>query len=72
MFANIAIIISAGLATVSLAYSFVMYVTSAGDPKAAQKASRALTWGIIALIVTMVAWGIKTILFKLLNIKGLA
>lgn len=72
MFANIAIIIGAGVATISLAYAFFMYITSAGDPKSVQRASRALLWGIISLLVCLAAWGIKAITFKLIGVEGIA
>ncbi|GIW69301.1 MAG: hypothetical protein KatS3mg101_0048 [Patescibacteria group bacterium] len=70
--ANIAIILSFGLATISLAYAFVLYVYSRGDPKAVHRASQALLWAVIALIVSIAAWGIKTLFFGLLGFSDVA
>ncbi|HBY09726.1 hypothetical protein A2473_00600 [candidate division WWE3 bacterium RIFOXYC2_FULL_42_13] len=71
MFANVAVIIGAGVSLIGLAYSFVTYVTGGGDPKTVQRAQRSTTWSIIGLVVSLAAWGIKTILFNLLNVKDL-
>jgi len=72
IFANIAIIIGFGLATIAIAYSFVMFITGGGDPKSVQKAKRALTWGIIGLLVSAGAWGVKYVFFNLLGIGDLS
>lgn len=69
VFANIAIILGVGLSTFALAYSLIMYITSAGDPKAAQKAQHALTWAVIGLIVCSIVWGIKTALLNLMGVS---
>ena len=71
MFANIAVIIGAGVSLIGLAYSFIIYITSGGDPKTVQRAQRSVTWSVIGLLVSLAAWGIKTILFGLLNVKDL-
>ena len=70
MFANVAIIIGAGGALIGLTYSFVIYVTSGGDPKSVLRAQRSATWSILGLLVSLAAWGIKTVLLKLLNVSN--
>ena len=71
MFANVAIIIGAGVSLIGLTYSFVIYVTSGGDPKSVQRAQRAATWSILGFVVSLAAWGIKTVLVNLLNVNQL-
>lgn len=71
MFANVAVIIGFGVSLIGLAYSFIIYVTSGGDPKSVQRAQRSATWSILGLLVSLAAWGIKTVLLKLLNVANL-
>lgn len=69
VFANVFLIIGAGLSTIGLAYSFVLYLTSGGDPKAVQRAQRALFWSLVAMLVSAIAWGVKAVLFTMLDVK---
>lgn len=70
MFANVAIIIGMGVSLVGLAYSFVIFTTSGGDPKSVERGKRAATWSVIGLLVSGAAWGIKTIFFGLMGAEG--
>ncbi|AHB40625.1 TPA: hypothetical protein DHW62_02445 [candidate division WWE3 bacterium] len=71
MFANVAVIIGFGVSLIGLAYSFIIYITSGGDPKSVQRAQRSATWSILGLLVSLAAWGIKTVLLNLLNVTDI-
>jgi len=71
IFANILSIIIplAGLASfVTLIIGGFQYLTSAGDPKQAQKASSTITGAIIGLAVTMGVWFIFRFLSMILQV----
>lgn len=66
--ANVIIIIAAGASLISLAYSFIQFVTSVGDPKAIDKAKNNLIWSVVAFIVAVTAFMLKDIIFDMLGV----
>lgn len=60
-------IIAFGVSFVMLAYSFIMFITSTGDPKAIEKPKSAVVWSIIGLVLATLLRSIKVILLKTLG-----
>ncbi len=69
VFANIAIILGIAVSFIAVSISLYKYMLSMGDPKAVQEAQRSLTWSIVAFILCLIAFGIKTILVNLLGVS---
>lgn len=44
--------------------------TSAGDPKSAEKAQRALLWGGAGIIISLLVFVLKSVLIKTAGISG--
>lgn len=60
-------IIAFGASFVMLAYSFILFITSTGDPKAIEKPQSAVVWSIIGLVLATLLRGIKVILLNTLG-----
>lgn len=60
-------VIAFGVSFVMLAYSFILFITSSGDPKRIEKPKSAVTWSIIGLILATLLQGIKAILLDTLG-----
>lgn len=58
--ANIVIAIAFSMSLVGLAYGFVLYVMSTGDPKNTQKAFQLVLYSLIGLVVTVLSFALKT------------
>jgi len=71
LLANLFVIIAAGVSVISMAFSFIQIITSAGDPKAAQKAQTGVLWGGIGLIVSILAFVIKDVIVSVAGVKGI-
>lgn len=69
--ANLFIIIAVGVSLISLALSFIKFITSIGDPKAVEKAQSGVLWGILGLIISLMAFTIKNILVRSAGITGI-
>jgi len=69
--ANIVVLIGVGLSIVSLAMSFVQFITSTGDPKLVEKAEAGILWSGIAFFVCLAAFTLKRILLNFMGIKGI-
>jgi uncharacterized protein YacL len=70
VFANTAVIIAAFLSIVAIAFGFVQIATSSGDPKNAERAQRAILWGAVGLVVSLLAWVLKNVLLNAAGISG--
>lgn len=60
-------IIAFGVSFVMLAYSFILFITSTGDPKRVEKPKSAITWSVLGLILAALLQGIKVIVLKALG-----
>jgi len=69
--ANVAIIIAMGVSIITLAYSFIQFVTSTGDEKLLEKAQRSVMWSVLGFILALVAFALKNILMKAIGISGI-
>lgn len=69
--ANLFIIIAAGVSFISLTLSLIQYITSTGDVKAVEKAQRGVLWGLIGLVVSILAFTIKNVIVSSAGITGL-
>ncbi|HLD51505.1 hypothetical protein A3K34_04495 [candidate division WWE3 bacterium RIFOXYC1_FULL_40_10] len=68
--ANFMTLMAAGLAIAGLAYAFVQYATSQGDPKAVDRAQKAVTGSVVAFVVTFLLWSIRRIIIGTLTQEG--
>jgi hypothetical protein len=68
MAVNFFLAISSGLFLVSLAVTMVQFILSSGDPKAIDKAQKALTWTVISGIVILLSVAIKVVLLNAANV----
>lgn len=64
---NIVSFIAFGVSFVMLAFSFVQFTISTGDPKKVEKPKSALTWSIIGLVLALALQAIKSILIDILG-----
>jgi len=55
------------ISMIAMIFSGIKYVMAKGDPKAAAAAQQSLTHSVIALILTIGAYTIKTIIFNVLG-----
>ena len=62
-------IVGMGLAVVAMAYSFIMFASSTGDPDKIEKAQQGLLWSGVGIFVTLIAWVIKGILLRKFGIS---
>jgi uncharacterized membrane protein len=62
MVVNFFLAVGSSLFLVGLSVSLVQFITSAGDPKAIDKAKNAITWTVVAGIVTILSIAIKVAL----------
>ncbi|OGC39071.1 hypothetical protein A3K42_00685 [candidate division WWE3 bacterium RBG_13_37_7] len=65
---NVVMGIGIGIGFASLAYAFILYILSQGDPKAVQRAFNAVTWSIIAICVTIGSWLAKNLALNALGV----
>jgi len=66
--ANIFIVVALGLSFISIAFSFIQFITSTGDPKMVEKAERGLLWGGIGFILSLLAFSLLNILRNMAGI----
>jgi hypothetical protein len=62
--ANLAIGAGISIAIIFLAYGFIQFLLTEGDPKRMQTARNAVLWSIVAFFAAAMAAGIKSALFK--------
>ena len=63
--ANVFVVIALGLSFISIALSFIQFVTSAGDPKMVEKAERGILWGGIGFVLSLLAFTLKNLLLRM-------
>jgi hypothetical protein len=68
---NVAIGVTFALSMVGMAYAFFQFTISRGDKDAVKNAKSSLTWSAIALVVSLLAVAIKTILYRILGTQGM-
>lgn len=59
MIMNLTISISFSVSIIAIGYAFIQFMMSQGDPKVIKTAQNALTWSIIAGLVSLASVGIK-------------
>ncbi len=64
---NVVTIIAFGVSFVMLAYAFVQFITSTGDPKRLAVPKSAITWSIVGLLLATLLQGIKLLILKTLG-----
>lgn len=64
---EILLVIISVLALASLIYGGYQYITSSGNPEAAQKAKSSITWGIIGLILAFASFIIVNFIYTSLT-----
>jgi len=69
--ANLFVVVAVGVSLISLTLSFIKFVTSTGDPKAVEKAKSGVLWGILGLLISLLAFTIKDILVRSVGITGI-
>lgn len=62
--ANLMIAIAISMSFIMMAWAFVQFLLTQGDPKNIQKAHRALWYSIVALLVSALAVAIKSAFFR--------
>ncbi len=67
---NVVIVLAIGISLIAIAYSFLKFIMSQGDPKAVQEAKTSLTWAVIAFLIGVFTFTIKTIVMKLFGINS--
>ena len=60
-------IIAFWVSFVMLAYSFILFITSTGDPKRIEKPKSAITWSVLGLILAVLLQSIKAIILTTLG-----
>jgi len=66
---NLVTVIGFGISFIMLAYSFIQFVVSTGDPKRTQKAQQAMMWSIIGMLVISLLQGIKYLIKDFLGVQ---
>lgn len=67
---NVVSVIAFGVSLVMLAYAFVQYIISTGDPKRLVNPKNALTWSILGLILSLSLFTIKQLILGLLGLNS--
>lgn len=67
---NVVTVVGFGVSFVMLAYSFIQFVMSTGDPKKTEKAQKAITWSIIGMLVISLLQGIKYLIKSFLGVES--
>jgi peptidoglycan biosynthesis protein MviN/MurJ (putative lipid II flippase) len=66
---NILTGVTFALSIVMMAYSFFLFVVSAGDKDAVKKAKTSLTWSVVVLLLCFFVIALKKIFFALLGVN---
>lgn len=64
---NLVIWVSFGISIIAIAYSMVMYITSAGNPDKTKRAWGAFVWGIVAALVSLSLVVLQAIAFNVIT-----
>jgi hypothetical protein len=66
---NILMGVTFALSIVGIAYSFFLFVISAGDKDAIKKAKTSLTWSVVVLLLSFFVVVLKNIFFALIGVN---
>lgn len=58
------------LACITLAYGFVQFAMSKGDPKDSEKARFAVEWSLVAMLIALLSVALKIAFFKAAGVTG--
>ena len=61
---NIFIAGAFSISTIGLAYAFIQFMMSHGDPKAVEKARNAAFWSALGIMLALLAVAIKNVVFR--------
>lgn len=64
---NILLGVGLAISTIAIIMSGIKFVTAKGDPKAKASAQQALTFAVVAFVLTIGAFTIKTIVFNVIG-----
>jgi hypothetical protein len=64
---NIVVGLGFAVAIVTAAYAFIQFIISQGEKNAVNQAKQALTWSVIAAVISIIAVAAKTVVFKLVG-----
>lgn len=67
---NVLIGVTFSMSIIGIAYAFIEYIMSQGDPKRIAKAWNSLLWSVIAAMVTVAAIAIKNVLIHTFNVQS--
>jgi hypothetical protein len=67
---NILLGVTSALSIVGIAFSFFLFVMSAGDKDAVKKAKTSLTWSVVVLLLCFFVMVLKKSLFSLLGVNS--
>jgi hypothetical protein len=62
--ANLLVTVAGSVAFITLAYAFVQFSLSQGDPKSFEKAQHAALYSGIAILIAALTYGIKSAVFR--------
>jgi len=65
---NVLIGVTFAISLVGIAYAFVQHIISMGDKDALKTAQKALTWSVIAMVLSLIAVALKRIIFNLIGV----
>lgn len=66
---NIVIPVLMVLATVIFLYGVITYITAAGDEEKLASSRKYIIWGLVALFVMVVIWGLVTVLINTFGVQ---
>lgn len=67
---NTLLAVAFSMSTITLAYGFIQMTLAKGDPKLAEKARFAIEWSLIAIILTILAVGLKVAIFSAIGVQN--
>ncbi len=67
---NIMIGAAFSISTIGLAYAFVQFLMTKGDPKMIEKARNAAFWSAIGITIALLAVAIKNVVFRAFGASG--
>jgi hypothetical protein len=66
---NLIVGAAVSITLICLAYGFIKFTMAQGDPKAMQQARSAVFWSLIAMFAALLAFGIKSAIFKTMGMQ---
>lgn len=65
---NIAVGVGITISVIYIILAGVRYITSQGDPKSAEQAKQALTYSLVALVLSISVFAIKALIFNIIGV----